>query len=80
MSLRISYVRSGTASWDYNLKKNVYPTIQLFQQIKKIRFLIFKSLFPIIFQSYSQKRFWEYNINTITANYEDRNTCIKDKV
>lgn len=80
MSLRISYVRSGTASWDYNLKKNVYPTIQLFQQIKKNQILNFEKSISNNISVIFTKRFWEYNINTITANYEDRNTCTKDKV
>ena len=80
MSLRISYIKSGTASWDYNLKKNVYPTIQLFQQIKKNQIPNFqKSIYNNISVIFT-KRFWKYNINTVTANYEDHNTCIKDKV
>ena len=75
-SLRISYVRYETASWDYNLKKNAYPTIYLFQKTnKKSRYLIKKKKFisnniSVIFT----KRFLKYIINTTTATYEDCNT------
>ena len=79
LSLRISCIRYETASSDYNIKKNAYPTIYLFQKTNnnKKKCLILKKFISNNISVIFTKRFWKYNINTTTATYEDCNTYNK---